>query len=66
MDKAAKEGIDICLPCQANGPPNPPEPLLTPEMPDGPWKIIHADFYGPIPTGQYIIVNVRIRTVHNN
>ncbi|CAB4005816.1 uncharacterized protein K02A2.6-like [Paramuricea clavata] len=41
---------------QVNGPPNPPEPLLTPEMPDGPWQFIHADFYGPLPTGQYIIV----------
>ena len=25
-------------------------------MPDGSWQIIHADFYGPLPTGQYIIV----------
>jgi hypothetical protein len=56
MDKAAKEEIDTCLPRQLNGPPNPPEPLLTPEMPDGPWQFIHADFYGPLPTGQYIIV----------
>ena len=50
MDKAAKEEIDTCLPCQVNGPLNPPE------MPDGPWQFIHADFYGPLPTGQYIIV----------
>ncbi|XP_046862897.1 uncharacterized protein K02A2.6-like [Xenia sp. Carnegie-2017] len=25
-------------------------------MPEGPWQTIHADFYGPLPTGQYIIV----------
>ena len=56
MDKAAKEEIDTCLPCQVNGPLSPPEPLLTPEMPGGPWQFIHADFYGPLPTGQYIIV----------
>ena len=56
MDKAAKQEIETCLPCQVNGPPNSPEPLLSPEMPDGPWQIIHADFYGPLPTGQYIIV----------
>ncbi|CAB3998755.1 Hypothetical predicted protein [Paramuricea clavata] len=37
IDKAAKEEIDTCLPCQVNGPTNPPEPLLAPEMPDGPW-----------------------------
>jgi transposase InsO family protein len=57
MNKAAKEEIDTCLPCQVNESPNPPEPLLTPaEMPDGPWQFIHAYFYGPLPTGQYIIV----------
>ena len=56
MDKAAKQEIETCLPCQVNGPPNSPEPLLSPEMPDGPWQIIHADFSGPFPTGQYIIV----------
>ena len=39
MDKAAKEEIDTCLPCQVNVPPNTPEPLLTPEMRDGPWQI---------------------------
>ena len=56
MDKTVKQEIETCLPCQVNGPPNPPELLLTPEMPDGPWQTIHADFYGPLPTGQYIIV----------
>ena len=56
MDKAAKQEIEAYLPCQVNGAPNPPEPLLTSGMPDGSWQIIHADFYGPLPIGQYIIV----------
>ena len=56
MDKAAKMEIETCLPCQVNRPSNSPEPLLSPQMPDRPWQIIHADFYGPLPTGQYIIV----------
>ena len=56
MDKAVKDEIDACLPCQVNGPTNPPEPLLTPEMPKGPWQTIHADFYGPLRTGQYVLV----------
>ena len=38
-----------------NGPPDPPEPLLTPETPDGPWHTIHEDFYRPLITGQHII-----------
>ena len=56
MDKAVKQEIETCLPCQVNGPANPPEPLRTPDMPDGPWQTIHADFYGPLPTGQNVIV----------
>ena len=54
MYKAVIQEIETCLPCQVNEPPNLSEPLLTPEMSDGPWQTIHADFYGPLPTGQYI------------
>ena len=32
-----------------------PEPLLTLEMPEGIWQTVHADFYGPFPTGQYVL-----------
>ena len=32
MDKATKQEIKVCLPCQVNGLPNPLEPLPTPEM----------------------------------
>ncbi|XP_046858623.1 uncharacterized protein K02A2.6-like [Xenia sp. Carnegie-2017] len=56
MDKAVKDEIEACLPCQVNGSTSPPEPLASPEMPECPWQTIHADFYGPLPTGQYIIV----------
>ena len=55
-DKAVKDELETCLPCQSTGPTNPPEPLQTPEMADGPWQTIPADFYGPLPTGQCIIV----------
>ena len=56
MDKAVKQEIETCLPCQVKGPANPPEPLTTPDMPEGPWQTLHADFYGPLLTGQYVIV----------
>ena len=49
VDKAVKQEIETCLPCQVNGPANPPEPLTTPDMPEGPWQTLHADFYGPLP-----------------
>jgi hypothetical protein len=54
MDKAVKDKMYACLPCQVNGPTNLPEPLLTPKMPEGAWQTVHVDFYGPLPTGQYI------------
>ncbi|XP_028417604.1 uncharacterized protein K02A2.6-like [Dendronephthya gigantea] len=25
-------------------------------MPKGPWEVIHADFYGPLPSGEYLLV----------
>ena len=28
---------------------------MTP-MPDGPWQKVHADFYGPLPMGKYLLV----------
>ena len=27
-------------------------------MPDGPWHTVHVDFYGPLPTGEYLLVVV--------
>ena len=27
-------------------------------MPDGPWQTVHVDFYGPLPTGEYLLVVV--------
>ena len=34
----------------------PSEPLQMTPMPDGPWQKVHADFYGPLPTGEYLLV----------
>ena len=51
-----KEEIDQCIPCQATGQPNPPEPLRSVEMLDGPWQEINIDFKGPLPSGQYLLV----------
>ena len=56
IDKLVKETLDRCIPCQATGQPNPPEPIRMPPMPDGPWQKVHADFYGPLPSGEYLLV----------
>ena len=56
IDKLVKETLDRCIPCQATGQPNPPIPIRMTPMPDGPWQKVHADFYGPLPTGEYLLV----------
>ena len=56
IDKLVKETLDRCIPCQATGQPNPPEPIRMTPMPDGPWQKVHADFYGPLPSGEYLLV----------
>ena len=56
MDKAVKNTLEHCLACQANAHPNPPEPLQSLPGPDRPWQQVKVDFYGPLPSGHYIIV----------
>ncbi len=56
IDKLVKTTIDRCIPCQATSKPNPPEPLSMTEMPNGPWELLHVDFKGPLPSGEYLLV----------
>ena len=56
IEKLVKETIDRCIPSQATGQPNPTEPLQMTPMPDGPRQKVHADFYGLLPTGEYLLV----------
>ena len=44
IDRLVEETTDRCIPCQATGQPNPPEPLQMSDMPQGPWQKVHADF----------------------
>ena len=56
IDEAVKATLDSCLACQATGKQNPPEPVKLSEMPRAPWEKLHADFYGPLPSGDYLLV----------
>ncbi len=58
IDKMVKDTIDRCIPCQAVGKPSPPEPLSMTEMPKGQWETLHLDFYGPLPSGEYLLVAI--------
>jgi len=51
-----KDAIEQCLACQGTGSPPPPEPLQMTDMPDGPWQKSHVDFYGPLTSGEHLLV----------
>ena len=56
MDEQVRTELEHCLACQATAQPNHPEPIKTAPMPNRPWDEVKIDFYGPLPTGQYILV----------
>ena len=56
MDKQVRTELEHCLACQATSQPNSPEPLNISAMPDRSWDKVKIDFYGPLPTRQYILV----------
>ena len=56
IDKMVQQMIAKCIPCQATGPDNRPEPLQMNELPPTPWHTVHIDFCGPFPTGEYLLV----------
>ena len=58
IDNMVKDTVDRCIACQAVSRTSPPEPMTVTEMPKGPWDTIHVDFYGPLPTGEYILVAI--------
>jgi transposase InsO family protein len=50
--------IEKCIACQAVASPNPPAPLAMTQIPTSQWEILNLDFYGPLPTGEYLLVVV--------
>ena len=56
MDEMIQTTIKQCIPCQAVGKSNPHQPIESTEMPKGPWEKLHMDFYGPLPSGEYLLV----------
>ena len=56
LDKHVRSELEHCLACQATSQPNRPEPINVTRIPDSPWDKVKIDFYGPLPSGQYILV----------
>ena len=57
IDNLVDQTVKSCIPCQANTPEHrPTEPLNMTEMPQNPWSELAADFFGPLPSKEYLLV----------
>ena len=56
IDTIKQNIIERCVTCQAVGRPNAAEPIVTTIMPKHPWRVVHVDFYGPLPSNEYLLV----------
>lgn len=58
MDAAVESFVKRCRGCILVSAPEPPEPMVRKNMPNGPWQEIAIDFLGPLPDGQTLLVVV--------
>ncbi|XP_048584822.1 uncharacterized protein K02A2.6-like [Nematostella vectensis] len=56
MDKDVEFMCKSCELCQLVSSYDPPVPIVTTEMPKGPWQFCSTDLLGPLPDGRYVIV----------
>ncbi len=56
MDKAVENYCKACHGCQVVARPDPPEPLRTTPLSDGPWQDVAVDLLGPLPTNHSMLV----------
>ena len=56
IDQMIDNAIKSCVPCQSATPRTAYEPLNMTPLPETPWRELSTDFYGPLPTGEYLLV----------
>ena len=56
MDTDIEKHVNDCTSCIANSKDPKPEPIKSSELPEQPWAEIAIDFYGPVPTGEKLLV----------
>ena len=56
MNNLVESTLAQCLPCLASTPCNNTEPIRMTKIQEKPWSHVSADFYGPLPTGEYLLV----------
>ena len=58
LEKDVERFFKTCEACQLVGRPDPPEPVASTELPQGPWCAVAIDYLGPLPSGEHILVVV--------
>lgn len=58
IDQHVERVVKQCKGCTLVSTPNAPEPMNRKDLPNQPWIDIAADFLGPLPEGQYLLVVV--------
>lgn len=56
MSKEVDEFVNTCYNCKLVSRPDPPEPMQRHDLPSRPWVEIAADLFGPMDTGEQILV----------
>ena len=56
MDKDIENLVNTCPSCQKLSKTQTPTPVQMTNLPKAPWSQITADFYGPLPTGEKLLV----------
>jgi len=58
IEQMVKRFVNRCHPCILNSKPEVPEPMTRRTLPSAPWVNVAADFLGPLPTGEYLLIIV--------
>ena len=56
MDERVSAIVGPCVACQATVNTPSQEPVKSTELPKGPWENLAVDYYGPLPSGEYVLV----------
>ena len=56
MDERVSAIVGRCVACQATVNTPSQEPVKSTELPKGPWENLAVDYYGPLPSGEYVLV----------
>ena len=56
LDKMVSSAVGSCITCQTVVHSQSQEPIESTELPNGPWEKLDIDYYGPLPSGELILV----------